>query len=214
MLRAALAGLTAAILIVTVSDLVVFHAVPGRAADFDLTARLVVHSMATPWLTDVIRVLTWLGSSWVLGGLALILFFRLRSRGLHRRAWLPPAAFAAAELLTETAKFVVRRPRPEAWFGLATPETWSFPSGHSLNSMACYIAFAAALAPRSRWRWFAVALAALIGFSRVYLGVHWPIDVITGWTAGACLAAGLVRSNGGAARLENPDSGRGEPPEV
>jgi membrane-associated phospholipid phosphatase len=191
-LRPALAGLLGAVAIISISDLVVLYAFPGQAAAFDQAVRLAVHSIAAPGVTGALRLLTWLGAPVVLAALGLAAFFVLRAQ--RRAAWLPLAALAACFVVTETAKWIVRRPRPAPWFGLATPETWSFPSGHSLNSMVCYVAFAAALAPRSRWRWAAVALAVTIGFTRIYLGVHWPTDVLTGLSAGACLAAGLVRA--------------------
>ncbi|HZU27473.1 MAG TPA: phosphatase PAP2 family protein [Bryobacteraceae bacterium] len=194
-MRAALTGLIAAILILTLSDIIVLHLERSRAADFDLALRAVVHSTATGWLTKAIRVLTWLGSDLVLGAVSVGSFIVLRRRGCRARAWLPAVAFAAASVVTQAAKFLVRRPRPEPFFALARPETWSFPSGHSLNSMVCCLAVAAALAPpasRRRWIAAAIALSLLTGFTRVYLGVHWPTDVLTGWAAGACLGSGFV----------------------
>ena len=196
-----LLGLLLAALVLAASDATVLHVLRGPAADFDDTVRLGVHSLASPLLTLAMRALTWMGAPVTLIGLVLGLAALLWRWGLRQRAWLPPVALALAEALTEPAKYLVRRPRPEPWFGLHAPESWSFPSGHSLDSTVCYLACGAALLPLIGARSERVALMAictamplLIGISRIYLGVHWPTDVLTGWVAGACAALGLIRA--------------------
>jgi undecaprenyl-diphosphatase len=91
--------------------------------------------------------------------------------------------------LNVALKFAFHRPRPVAFFG-ATPSSYSFPSGHALGSLCFYGILAAILAARVRGRGakFCVWIAALfligmIGFSRIYLGVHYPSDVIAGYCA-------------------------------
>jgi undecaprenyl-diphosphatase len=88
-------------------------------------------------------------------------------------------------------KLAFHRPRPVAFFG-STPSSYSFPSGHALGSFCFYGILAAILATRVRGRgakfcvWMAaVLLVAMIGVSRIYLGVHYPSDVIAGYCAGA-----------------------------
>ena len=120
----------------------------------------------------------------------LALYFALR----HRRLVIPLAldilgAFAAFEIL----KDLVARPRPPAALALYTPPLYSFPSGHATMAAAFYgfSAFALARAwPRQRgFIWLAaLLLIALIGVSRVYLGVHYPSDVIAGWLLGGFFA--------------------------
>jgi undecaprenyl-diphosphatase len=159
-----------------------------------------MHSIEIPPLTRASNVLTWLGSAIMLPIVAIVSAALLRSRGLRYCAWFPIAAIAMAELLTETAKLIVRRPRPQPWFAMHT-DPWSFPSGHSLDSMTCYAVCGAALlslipsrAYRAAFAAFCATLPIAIGLSRIYLGVHWPTDVLAGWLAGACLAAGFIRS--------------------
>jgi len=194
--RPVLVGLLLAVLVLAISDAVVLHALRGPAASFDQTVRMDVHALASAPLTIAMRILTWLGATITLVVAGFAAAAVLWRRGLRQRACIPPLALALACALTQIAKHVVRRPRPEPFFGLHTPESWSFPSGHSLNSTLCWLVFAAALSPLigPRYR-LAIAIALIVGITRVYLGVHWPTDVLTGWAAGACAAAGLIRAS-------------------
>jgi undecaprenyl-diphosphatase len=99
--------------------------------------------------------------------------------------------------LDEALKLAFRRPRPVAFFG-PTPNSYSFPSGHAFGSVCFYGVLAAILATRVRgtaakWSVWTVAilLMAMIGFSRIYLGVHYPSDVIAGYCAGAVWVAAV-----------------------
>jgi undecaprenyl-diphosphatase len=92
-------------------------------------------------------------------------------------------------VLDVALKLAFHRPRPVAFFG-ATPNSYSFPSGHALGSLCFYGILAAILASLARGRgtklciWIAaVLLAGMIGLSRIYLGVHYPSDVIAGYCA-------------------------------
>jgi undecaprenyl-diphosphatase len=116
--------------------------------------------------------------------------------GYYRTTVLIALASAGAGAIDGLAKRIVDRPRPgpdlvehlDRWAG----ESHSFPSGHSMGSMAIYLTLAILLsrwAPNRRCAVFTIAagclLALLIGFSRVYLGVHYPSDVLAGWIGGA-----------------------------
>ncbi len=182
-------------------DLIAFHAFAAGTRNVDFLVRTAIHSLSSPSLSASSSFVTWLGSTPFLAAIALAFFLFLRGRVGQYRALLPLLAIACAELVAQLAKFMVRRVRPHPWFGLHDLQSWSFPSGHALDSTACYIVFAIALLPliRSRaWRSalavLAVALPVAIGLTRIYLGVHWPTDVLAGWIAGLCLAAGLIRS--------------------
>jgi undecaprenyl-diphosphatase len=94
-----------------------------------------------------------------------------------------------AAALDAALKFAFHRPRPVPFFG-STPSSYSFPSGHALGSFCFYGMLAAILAKHARGRtakfcvWMiAVFLVGMIGFSRIYLGVHYPSDVIAGYCA-------------------------------
>ena len=80
----------------------------------------------------------------------------------------------------------VARERPSFWESITPELTYSFPSGHAIGS-ATLAGVLVLLAWRGRWRWPVVACVAplvlLIGFSRVYLGVHFPSDIVAGWAA-------------------------------
>ena len=99
-------------------------------------------------------------------------------------------AALGAEALDTLLKLLFRRARPEVFFGLTAPRTYSFPSGHSMLS-ACFFGVLAALVTirmasyaRKLAVWAAATLATLlIGLSRVYLGVHYPSDVLAGYAA-------------------------------
>ena len=194
-------GFLCASLVLAVSGWALLHIDHGRVSAFDESVRTAVHSVAVPPLTVVMQIVTWLGSVPVLAGLGILLSVVLYRRGFSDQTPFPLAAALSAEILTEITKWIVRRPRPPAWFDLHASEPWSFPSGHSLDSTVCCLVFGAALLSmlRSRRAYMAVivsavALPLLIGFSRVYLGMHWPTDVVASWIAGASLAAGLIRA--------------------
>lgn len=93
-------------------------------------------------------------------------------------------AFGGA-VLSYVLKLAFSKPRPELWPRLISEETFSYPSGHALGSMVLYGFMSyilASLYPRSAkvFYWIATVLITAIGFSRLYLGVHWPTDIIAG----------------------------------
>ena len=104
-------------------------------------------------------------------------------------------AVGGAAAIEIGAKLAFARPRPDLWAHGYSAAGYSFPSGHAMSSTALAVAIAA-LAWGTRWRWWAVAGGALfafgVGVSRVYLGVHYPSDVLAGWCAGLAWVSGLV----------------------
>ena len=155
--------------------------VRGQPIGFDAPLRAAVHGHAFPALTAAMRAVTTVGSEYFLLPLAAILLWRWLRRGERHTAWWFAAGCLGAEAVAQLLKALIHRPRPEVFFGLAPVETYSFPSGHAfVPAVFFWIAAGGLLAP-ARWRAAVVALAALLGFSRVYLGYHYPSDVAAGW---------------------------------
>jgi undecaprenyl-diphosphatase len=161
----------------------------------DEAVRAALHARSSPALTAVMLWLTHLGAERVLVplGAAAALWLARESR---RAAWLFVAVLLGGELLSEGLKLLFHRPRPHPFFGVAEPFTYSFPSGHAFMSVCFYGLLALYAAPRLRTHaarvilWIAVAaIAAVVGFSRVYLGVHYLSDVIGGYALGVAWIA-------------------------
>jgi membrane-associated phospholipid phosphatase len=155
-----------------------------------------LHGRATDPLTDVFRAITWLGNVPTLLAITLLavgIFWRRRERA---DAVFVALAFLGAQVLSNGMKLGFRRERPFFPDPLATESTYSFPSGHALVSLAVYGSVALVLAQRlpTRGRRIlavtaAAALVAAIGFSRLYLGVHFLSDVLAGYAAGVAWLA-------------------------
>jgi undecaprenyl-diphosphatase len=160
----------------------------GHLAGFDLPVRAAVHSHAAPWLTSLMRDVTHIGDSPVLLPLGGLILAYLLNAGRRRAAVRFAVTVLGGEALNELLKLIFHRPRPESIFDVPIPGSYSFPSGHALVSVCFYGALAVLLAARFQSRatrvavWVAAAaVAALVGLSRVYLGVHYPSDVLGGY---------------------------------
>ena len=118
-------------------------------------------------------------------GLALIRHFR--------ESIFVAAATGGSALLNIAAKHAFARQRPGLWQSISPETTFSFPSGHAMGSMTL-AAVIVLLAWPSRWRWFAVVamgvFVVMVGLSRIYLGVHYPSDIIAGWAAASVWVVG------------------------
>jgi undecaprenyl-diphosphatase len=162
-----------------------------RTANFDLHVRMRIHEYASPGLTKAMIALSFVGGDGltVSAVLALMLFLHFRWR--RATLWLVVTLLGAL-VLDLTLKYAFHRARPTPFF-VNLPRTYSFPSGHALFSFCFYGVLAELLVGRIQSRlgriliWLSAAiLVAAIGFSRIYLGVHYPSDVIAGYLA-ACL---------------------------
>jgi undecaprenyl-diphosphatase len=138
---------------------------------------------------------TSLGSSSVLTLLVLATAgFLFLAQRRHSAIYVLAASIGGASL-SIALKSLFDRPRPDVVVHLVNVSSASFPSGHALGAAAIYLTLAALLArelSRRRLRAFTVSVATLIvviiGLSRIYLGVHWPTDVLAGWCVGAAWA--------------------------
>jgi undecaprenyl-diphosphatase len=170
----------------------------GGAQQLDLRVRAFVHQFANPSLTAAMRAVTNLGSFAFLGPALLIVAVLFYFFSLPRyAAWLATAM--GGELILEgTLKLAFHRVRPAAFFGVE-PSGYSFPSGHAMGSFCFYGVLAGLLftrIERTSLRILIVATAALlvlaIGFSRIYLGMHYPTDVIAGYCGAAVWVSSLL----------------------
>ncbi len=148
-----------------------------------------------PWLNEVMVVVTQFGDRIVLAPVVLAAVVVLWMRRLRRTALLVAATALVGLPLSEGAKYLVHRQRPQVdWRLIELPSSPSFPSGHALESAVVYgsLALIVGRRRRGRWRWVVYALGLLlpllVGFSRVYLGVHFFTDVLAGWAVGLVLA--------------------------
>jgi undecaprenyl-diphosphatase len=147
------------------------------------------------WVEELARDVTGLGGAGVLTILTLAAAGFL---ALQRKRWLALyllASVASGVIVSTMLKLGFGRPRPDLVPHGQIVYTSSFPSGHSMLSAVVFLTLGALLASGQRnlrLRAYLIALAvfltAIVGASRVYLGVHWPTDVLAGWTAGAAWA--------------------------
>ena len=166
------------------------EALEGDARAFDDATRAAVHQFASPSLTAIMRGLSFVGSTIALSAGTIFVVIRFAMRKWKREAILFSLTMIGAGLLNITLKLAFKRPRPVPFFNLSPPETYSFPSGHSLTSAVFFGALAAILTARIKSRrvkaaiWIvSTVMFLLIGLSRIYLGVHYTTDVIAGFAA-------------------------------
>jgi undecaprenyl-diphosphatase len=151
--------------------------------------------LGSPSVQDAARDITALGGVTVLTLVAAMTGGFLFLDGKRRMALFVYGSVAGGAILDSILKGFFQRPRPDLVPHAAYASSTSFPSGHSMLSAVTYLTLGALLArshPRNAVKAYFILLAALltllVGVSRVYLGVHWPTDVLAGWTAGASWA--------------------------
>jgi undecaprenyl-diphosphatase len=162
----------------------------GELRRFDDGTRAAIHQFASPFLTSSMLRISFLGSTLFLTALTVVVVLCFALRRWKREAILFGITMAGAGLLDLTLKYAFHRARPVPFFDMVAPKSYSFPSGHALASFCFYGALAAILTTRIKngrarlviWIISAV-LVFLIGFSRVYLGVHYTTDVLAGYSA-------------------------------
>jgi len=174
----------------------------GETQDFDKTLILAMRNQADLsdpvgpfWVEEMGRDLTALGSIGVLTLVTLSVAGFLILDGKKIASLLIMATVVGGLVISTMMKMSFDRPRPNLVPHGAHVYTASFPSGHSAQSAVVYLTLGALLARVYRRRrlkayvlFLAMLVAFLVGVSRVYLGVHWPTDVLAGWTLGATWA--------------------------
>jgi undecaprenyl-diphosphatase len=219
---------TMALLAVVAGGLWVFVEVAEAVRNEDVRAldRTVLLAMREPadpadplgprWVEEMGRDFTALGGIAVLTLVSAAAALFLWMSGRPRSVALLVVAIAGGQLLSLILKRGFGRPRPDLVPHESFVYTASFPSGHSMMSAVTYLTLGALLArvlPRRRMKFLVIACAltvtALTGVSRVYLGVHWPTDVVAGWALGASWAVGCWLAADALDRRRR----RGTPPE-
>ena len=143
------------------------------------------------WFEEAMRDITGLGSTIVLVMVTAVTIFYLLLIGRWRTALMVLIAVGGGQILSSLLKLGIDRPRPDLVSHLVDVQTLSFPSGHAMMSAVTYLTLGSMLAgivPGRATKIYVLGVAVLItlmvGVSRIYLGVHWPSDVLAGWCAG------------------------------
>lgn len=179
------------------------EALDGDASKFDRDVLLFFRSagdladpIGPPWLEEAARDLTALGSYTVLGIVVSAVVVYLFMAGQRTAALWLLAAVVGGVLLSNVLKLTFERPRPDLVPHVVRVFTSGFPSGHATLSAITYLTLGALLAglhDSLRFKIYFLGLAILltvaVGVSRVYLGVHYPTDILAGWCIGAAWAA-------------------------
>jgi undecaprenyl-diphosphatase len=173
----------------------------GATVDFDRTVTLwfrangnIAEPVGPVWLQEAVRDVTALGSFTILGLIVIATVIYYALEGKRATATFVAVAVVSGTVLSNLLKDVFDRPRPDVEAATRV-FTSSFPSGHSALSAVVYLTLGVLLAestsaPRLR-RFFvglAIFLTIAVGISRIYLGVHYPTDVVAGWSLGTAWA--------------------------
>lgn len=208
--------------LLTVFGVLADQVVDGDTASFDYSFVMLFRDPAMPsipigppWFNEAVRDVTALGSFSVLGILVIGVVLHLLLTGSRRTSLLIAISVIGGTTISMVLKALFDRPRPD-FTGAVDVFTASFPSGHATASAVVYLTIGVLLAQRaSTWPartlylLGAIILVAAIGLSRIYLGVHFPTDILAGWALGAawaliCLAVAHALQRRGRLRDETP----------
>lgn len=166
---------------------------------------LTLKAWSNPTLNRYMTAITWLAQGEITIPILIAIGGILVYREKAVVALVLAIGLSGSWLLNGIFKSLFRRKRPDLWASSKRPMDYSYPSGHAMSAISFYGLLAASLThclsiPLGVTATLATGLTLGVGFSRVYLGVHWPTDVLSGWVAGgiwlaACLY-GLVQIGG------------------
>ena len=175
--------------------LVAFLIAVGWTQYGDVAILRAVHPHAILWLDAVVPSITYIGEPLVVSVAASVLALVL----VYFRRWIAAivllCGIAGSGALNYIAKHIAERARPELWERIVHETSFSFPSGHATASMALALCVVALLW-NTRWRTVSCVSAAsyvvIVGLTRLYLGVHYPSDIIAGWLMSIAWVAVVV----------------------
>lgn len=158
----------------------------------DNTAILLhIHAFRSPLLDGIAFTFTWIGSPVGIVLISILIVAGLWLRKRYVDIGMYGAVLIGASVMVLTLKIFFHQLRPQVFPPLVHETSFSFPSGHSLTSFSAwgFVAWwVVSIDPRKVWRWvlgaLGVLVAALVALSRLYLGVHWPTDVLAGFFLG------------------------------
>ena len=152
------------------------------------------HALAGPALDRFFVFISAIGYQWGVVPADILLTSVLLVLRRWREATFAGVSFAGSALLNLATKQFFQRDRPSLWESIAPEHTFSFPSGHAMGS-ATLAMVVLLLCWHTRFRWLVAGLAVLftltVGASRIYLGVHYPSDILGGWAAGVAWVSGV-----------------------
>jgi undecaprenyl-diphosphatase len=146
--------------------------------------RAIAH-LHTSVRTHLLRIVTFFGGSWGIALLTVAALIILALLHRHRDALFVAAAGAGSGILQLVTKLAIERPRPSVFLPLTQVTSYSYPSGHAMASATLALTLLV-VCWRTRWRWAVLfggaVYAPAVAFSRLYLGVHYPSDILAGWS--------------------------------
>ncbi len=160
--------------------------------EFDQPILRLAHAMAGAGFDRVFLFASKIGYEWGVIPFDIVLVLTLALKRRAREGLFAGLAVGGSALLNIAAKQAFARQRPTLWESISPEHSFSFPSGHAMGSMTLAVV-CVLLAWRTRWRWpvaiGAAVFALLVGLSRIYLGVHYPSDILAGWAAASVWTA-------------------------
>jgi undecaprenyl-diphosphatase len=161
---------------------------------WDVPLLLAIHTTANPQLDVVVTMLTKLGVFWGVFPIATVTALALFNRRRWRSLTYLIVTLLGSIIINRTAKVLLHRVRPHLWESPAPEFDYGFPSGHAMSSMT-FVAVLVILTWGSRWRWLVLIVGTIfvlvIGWTRLYLGVHYPSDILAGWMVSVGWAVGV-----------------------
>lgn len=161
---------------------------------FDVPILLAANDMARAGFDRMFLLFSALGYEYGVVPVDIVLVLALALRRHYRESVFAAVATGGSGLLNVAAKQVFARERPGLWESIAPEHNFSFPSGHAMGSMTLALVLVL-LAWPTRWRWPVLAamvvFVPMVGLSRVYLGVHYPSDILAGWAAASVWTVGV-----------------------